>query len=123
MNYQWWAGQPVFEIHAQGNIQTREEALKLTKTMVDAIEASSYMHVVVLLDLTGLGQSPATAALLSGSLPATDKIEHLILVNAPMLMRMAAMPFVQLRDKIHFVSSFSDAQSQARTLAAQLPQS
>ena len=121
MDYQWWPGQPVFEVSVTGGVANREQAFNLAKTMVDQIEGSGYPHVIVILDLSDLGQSPSAAALLGGALPETPKIEHMILINAPLLMRLAASAFVHLRDKLHFVKNRSQADAKAQTLLFRLP--
>ncbi len=121
MQHQWWPDQPVLEVAVQGSISNRDEAYQFTKSMVDQIEASHYRHVIVILNLTALGSSPSAAALLAGNLPETLKIEHLIMIGAPMLFRLAAMPFAHLRNKIHFVGSESEAKTKANQLLPRLP--
>ena len=121
MRHEWWPAQPVLEVEVNGAISTRAQAYELTKTMVDDIEQSGYPHVVVILDLTSLGQSPSATTLLAGSLPETLKIEHLVMVNAPQLFRLAAMPFIHLRNKLHFVSSLSAGRAKATDLLVRLP--
>jgi hypothetical protein len=121
MEHEWWPGQPVLEVAVKGAIANREQAYQFTKSLVDEIEASAYRHVVVILDLSALGSSPSAAALLAGNLPETMKIEYLIMVRAPMLFRLAAMPFAELRNKIHFVGSQSEAKTKADDLLARLP--
>jgi hypothetical protein len=118
---QWWSGQPVLQVTVSGKIDNRDQALALTKSMVDDIEASSYAHVIVILDLTALGGSPSAAVLLGGSLPQTYKIEQLVMVKAPFLFRMAGAGFPQLRGKLHFVDQVSDARTKATELLSKLP--
>jgi hypothetical protein len=121
MEHQWWPDQPVLEVAVQGSIANRDDAYQFTKSMVDEIEGSPYRHVVVILDLSALGNSPSAAALLAGNLPETLKIEHLILIRASMLFKLAAMPFAQLRNKIHFVGSQNEAKAKADQLLSRLP--
>jgi|GEM_PF-1133030 len=121
MENQWWQGQPVLEVAVGGNITTREQAFTLSKTIVDDIEASHYPHVIVILDLSKLGQSPNAASLIGGNLPQTNKIEHLVMINAPMLFRMATMPLVHLRDKLHFLGNPAAAKVKAQELLPRLP--
>lgn len=121
MENQWWADQPVLEVKVTGGISSREQAYQLTKSMVDDIETSAYPHVIVILDLSSLGQSPSAAALLGGNLPETLKIEHLVLIKAPFLFKMAAMPFAHLRDKLHFVDNPAQAKAKATQLLPRLP--
>lgn len=121
MENRWWPGQPVLEVTVNGTIANREQAFALTKSMVDSIEASDYEHVIVILDLTQLGQSPSAATLLGGSLPETYKIEHLVMINAPMLLRMAAGALIQLRNKLHFVGNANAAKAKATELLPRLP--
>ncbi|MEP7289025.1 MAG: hypothetical protein ABI947_24995 [Chloroflexota bacterium] len=120
MEHQWWPGQPVLEVNVQGSIANREQAYALSKSMVDQIEGSNYKHVIVILDLTALGQSPSAAALLGGNLPETLKIEHLVMINAPGLFRFATMPLVHLRHKLHFVNSAAAAKAKATELLPKL---
>ncbi len=120
MAHQWWPNQPVLEVSVNGNIANRDQAHAITKSMVDDIEASHYRHVIVILDLSALGSSPSATALLAGNLPETMKIEHLIMVNAPGLFRLATMPFVHLRNKIHFVRSSKEAMEKADALLGQM---
>lgn len=121
MHHEWWPDQPVLEVEMSGSIATRDQAYQLTKSMVDEIEASGYPHVIVILDLTALGQSPSASSLLAGSLPETMKIEHLVMINAPQLFRLAAMPFFHLRNKLHFVDGETAAQAKAKSLLPRLP--
>jgi hypothetical protein len=121
MKYHWWREQPVLEIIIDTTINTRDEAYQISKLMVDQIEESGYPHVIVILDLSPLKSAPSATTLLSGSLPETLKIEHLILVNAPTLFRFAVLPFAHLRDKIHFVSSSDLAHEKTFALLPQLP--
>src|SRR5262245_20222577 len=121
MEHEWWPDQPVLDVAVKGSIANRDQAYQFTKSMVDEIEASRYRHVVVILDLSDLGKSPSAAALVAGNLPETLKIEHLILIRASMLFRLAAMPFAQLRNKIHFVGSHDEANTKANQLLARLP--
>ena len=121
MEPKWWPNQPVLEVKIEGNITDREQAFGITKQMVDDIESSKYSHVIVILDLTALGQSPSGAALLAGNLPQTYKIEHLVMINAPSLFRVATMPLFHLRNKLHYVSSQSEANEKARDLLPRLP--
>jgi len=117
----WWPDKPVLEVKVEGNITSREQAFTLSEEVVNQIEASGYQHVIVILDLTPLGQSPTGAALLGGNLPKTYKIEHLILVNAPGVLRIATIPLFQLRNKLHFVDSEVVAHDKAVQLLARLP--
>lgn len=112
----WWQDQPVLEVKVNGSIENRDQAYQLTKTIVDAIEASNYKQIVVTLDLTALGQSPSTATLLAGNIPETFKIQHLVFVNAPMLIRMAVVPLLHLRGKLHFEGSAAGAERKAESL-------
>lgn len=121
IEHSWWPEQPVLAVTVKGAITTRDEALALTQRMVTEIERASYAHVIVILDLTGLVNSPAAGALLAGSLPQTFKIEHLVLVNAPGMLRMATMPLIQLRNKLHFLGSIADARRKATELLPRLP--
>lgn len=118
--YHWWPNQPVLEVHLTGAIDNREQAYSVASTVVREIEASVYPHVVVILDLTALKKSPSAVALLAGSLPETIRIEHLILIGAPALARIATLPFKDLREKIHFVSR-ADTPSLASQLLPRLP--
>jgi hypothetical protein len=121
MQHQWWPNQPVLEVKIEGNIADRDQAFSVTKQMVDDIESSKYRHVIVILDLTALGQSPSAAALLAGNLPQTYKIEHLVMINAPSLFRVATMPLFTLRNKLHYVGSDSEANKKANELLPRLP--
>ena len=121
MENRWWPDQPVLEVRVAGSITTREQAVALTKSMVDSIEASHYAHVIVILDLSALGQSPSAATLLGGNLPETNKIEHLVLINAPFLFRMAGSAVPTLRGKLHFEGNDPAAQAKARSLLPKLP--
>ncbi len=121
MDNQWWPGQPVLQVMVDGKIENRDQALALTKSMVDDIEASNYAHVIVILDLSALGGSPSAAALLGGNLPETFKIEHLVMVRAPFLLRMAGAGFPQLRGKLHFVDNAAAARTKATELLPKLP--
>lgn len=116
----WWQDEPVLEVQLNGSIEHREHAFKLTQVIVNAIEASSYQKVIVILDLTAMGQSPSAATLLAGNIPETFKIEHLVMVNAPMLIRMAVMPLVHLRGKLHFEGSPRAAEQKAELLIKRL---
>jgi hypothetical protein len=120
MEHKWWPNQPVLEVKIEGNIADRDQAFGFTKQMVDAIEALPYRHVIVILDLTALGQSPSGAALLAGNLPQTYKIEHLVMINAPGLFKVATMPLFHLRNKLHYVSSQSEATAKANALLPRL---
>ena len=120
MQHKWWPDQPVLEVKIEGSIADRDQALGITKQMVDDIEASKYQHVIVILDLTALGQSPSAAALLAGNLPQTYKIEHLVMINAPGLFKVATMPLFSLRNKLHYVSSQSEATTKANALLPRL---
>ncbi len=120
MEPKWWPNQPVLEVKIEGNITDREQAFGITKQMVDDIESSKYSHVIVILDLTALGQSPSGAALLAGNLPQTYKIEHLVMINAPSLFRVATMPLFHLRNKLHYVGSQSEANKKANDLLPKL---
>ena len=121
IEHAWWPNQPVLEVKVNGSITTREQALALTKGMVDEIEAAVYNHVIVILDLSGLVNSPAAGGLLAGSLPQTYKIEHLVMINAPGMLRMATMPLIQLRNKLHFLGNTADAKRKATELLPRLP--
>ena len=121
IEHAWWPDQPVLDVRVNGAITTREQALALTQGMVNEIEAVAYVHVIVILDLSGLVNSPAAGALLAGSLPQTYKIEHLIMINAPGMLRMATMPLIQLRNKLHFMGSMADARRKATELLPRLP--
>ncbi len=120
MEPKWWPNQPVLEVKIEGNITDREQAFGITKQMVDDIESSKYSHVIVILDLTALGQSPSGAALLAGNLPQTYKIEHLVMINAPSLFRVATMPLFHLRNKLHYVGSQAEANKKANELLPKL---
>lgn len=117
----WWPGQPVLSVTVIGTITNRDQAYTLAQAMVGALEASAYAHVIVILDLTALGGSPSAAVLLGGSLPPTNKIEHLVLINAPGMFRMAAMGMLHLRGKLHFVGNAADAKRKATELLPRLP--
>jgi hypothetical protein len=117
----WWQDEPVLEVTLNGSIENREQAFRLTQVIVNAIEASPYQHVVVILDLSKLGQSPTAASLLAGNIPETLKIEHLVMINAPLLIRMAVTPFVHLRGKLHFEGSARAAEQKAEALRKRLP--
>ena len=121
IEHAWWPDEPVLDVRVNGAITTREQALALTQGMVNEIEAVAYVHVIVILDLSGLVNSPAAGALLAGSLPQTYKIEHLIMINAPGMLRMATMPLIQLRNKLHFMGSMADARRKATELLPRLP--
>jgi hypothetical protein len=121
MDYKWWTAQPVLEVTVEGGIETREEAFDLAQSMVAQIEQSGYKHLIVILDLTSLGQSPSGAALLGGNLPKTYKIEHMVLINAPHLLRLATMPIFKLRNKLHFVTSSDEAYRKTNDLLKRLP--
>jgi hypothetical protein len=112
----WWQDEPVLEVKLNGSIENRDQAFRLTQVIVNAIEGSSYQKVIVILDLSALGKSPSAAALLAGNIPETFKIEHLVMVNAPMLIKMAVMPFVHLRGKLHFESNQRAAEQKAESL-------
>lgn len=119
--HSWWPEKPVLELPVVGSIASREQALATTQAMVDDIEASSYKHVIVILDLSKMERSPSATALLAGALPKTDKIEHLVIVGAPFLFKMAAAPLVHLRNKIHFVDNAEAGRSKATGLISKLP--
>ncbi|MHB8626954.1 MAG: hypothetical protein ACYDBJ_22245 [Aggregatilineales bacterium] len=116
----WWPGQPVLNVQVQGTIANRDQAYTLAQSMVGALEASAYAHVIVILDLTALGGSPSAAILLGGNLPPTNRIEHLVLINAPGMFRMAALGMIHLRNKLHFVGNAADAKRKATELLARL---
>jgi hypothetical protein len=121
VEYRWWPNQPVLTVTLRGGISNREQAYALAKTIVDQIEGSGYPHVIVILDLTDLASSPAAAALLAGAIPETLKIEHLIMIKAPGLLRLATLPLIQLRGKLHFVDSAEAANSKSSELLPKLP--
>jgi len=121
IEHAWWLNQPVLEVRVNGAITTREEAYALTQGMVTEIESVSYPHVIVILDLSGLVNSPAAGGLLAGSLPQTYKIEHLVMINAPGMLRMATMPLIQLRNKLHFLGNSVDAKRKVTELLPRLP--
>ena len=117
----WWPGQPVLNVTVTGTIANRDQAYTLAQSMVGALESSEFKHVIVILDLTALGGSPSAAVLLGGSLPPTNKIEHLVLINAPGMFRMAALGMIHLRNKLHFVGNAADAIRKASELLPRLP--
>lgn len=116
----WWNNQPVLAVKVANNIANREQAYKVAQAMIGQLEASDYKQVVVILDLTALGQSPSAAVLLGGNFPKTDKIEHLIMINASWFVRLATMPMLELRNKLHFVSTPKEAQDKANELLLKL---
>jgi hypothetical protein len=117
----WWPGQPVLNVTVTGSIANRDQAFALAKSMVDELEASAYKHAIVILDMTALGGSPSAAVLLGGSLPPTNKIEHLVMINAPGMFRMATMGMFHLRGKLHFVGNTAEAKQKATELLPRLP--
>jgi hypothetical protein len=121
LEHKWWEGRPVLEVTVEGGISTREEAFTLADTIVTQIEQSVYRHVIVILDLTSLGGSPSGATLIGGNLPKTLKIEHLIMVNAPSLLKVVTMPLFMLRNKLHYVESRAEANKKANDLMPRLP--
>ena len=122
MEHEWWPDKPVLEVKVEGKIDNREQAFALSAQVVDQIEKSMYKHVIVVLDLTALGQSPTGAALLGGNLPRTHKIEHLVMINAPAVLRIATVPLFKLRHKLHFVDGGTAAHDKAIQLLAKLPE-
>lgn len=122
MNYNWWAEQkPVLEVAVEGAITSRDQAFTMAKGIVDQIESSTFPHVVLIWDLSKMGNAPSAAALLGGALPQTNKIEHLVMINAPMAFKLAAMPMFHLRNKLHFVDNAAQATAKARELLPKLP--
>jgi hypothetical protein len=121
LHHEWWPEQPVLHITINGSITQREQAFALATLIVDSIEASGYAHVIVILDMTALGQSPSATALLAGNLPETMKIEHLVMINAPGMFRMATMPLLHLRHKLHYVTAAAAATTKAQELLPRLP--
>jgi hypothetical protein len=117
----WWPEQPVLNVTVTGTITNRDQAYSLAQSMVRQLEASAYAHIIVILDMTALGGSPSAAVLLGGSLPPTNKIEHLVLIKAPGMFRMAALGMIHLRNKLHFVGSSEDAKRKATELLPRLP--
>jgi len=122
MEYKWWPDQKaVLEVAVEGEIKTRDQAFEMAKGIVDQIEASTFPHVILVWDLSKMGNAPSAAALLGGALPKTNKIEHLVMVNAPGGFKLAAMPLFHLRHKLHFVDTGAQASAKARELLPKLP--
>jgi hypothetical protein len=116
----WWPEKPVLEARISGAIKDRNEALDNVKTMVAQLEQCPYQQVIVVIDLSELGNSPSAGALLATSLPQTNRIAHLVFIKTPPLFRMAALPLLHLRDRLHFMDNATAAKDKIAQLLPKL---